>query len=115
MTALPRVTWPSPPIATAPLRRTATMVVPWGSNPWWLSVMALLVVHEVTPGFSLRIPLRLPPSARMSFVVNTGEVLEIKVGINLGRGDVRVAEQLLHAPQISTGFKEMGGERMPEQ
>ena len=30
MTVLPRVTWPSPPMATAPLRRTARMVVPCG-------------------------------------------------------------------------------------
>src|SRR4051812_43989473 len=42
MTVLPRVTWPSPPIATAPLRRTATMVVPWGSNPL-LSDIGLLI------------------------------------------------------------------------
>jgi hypothetical protein len=38
-------------------------------------------------------------------VVNAGEVLEVKVGINLRRGDVSVAEELLHAAKFSTGFK----------
>src|SRR5471030_1820772 len=32
MTVLPRVTWPSPPMAMAPARRTARIVVPCGSN-----------------------------------------------------------------------------------
>jgi len=29
ITVLPRVTWPSPPIATVPSRRTQQIVVPW--------------------------------------------------------------------------------------
>jgi hypothetical protein len=40
---------------------------------------------------------------------------EIKVGIDLGGGDVGVAEQLLDAAQILTRFKKMRRERMPEQ
>jgi hypothetical protein len=43
----------------------------------------------------------------MSFVVDTGEVLEIKMGVNLGRRNIGVAQQLLHATQIPTRFKEM--------
>jgi hypothetical protein len=31
----------------------------------------------------------------MGFVVDTGEVLEIKMGINLGRRNIRMAQQLL--------------------
>jgi hypothetical protein len=41
----------------------------------------------------------------VGFVVDTGEVLEIKMGVNLGRSNIRVAEQLLHPPQIPTRFK----------
>ena len=51
----------------------------------------------------------------MGFVVDTGEVLEIKMGVDLGRGNIRVAQQLLHAAQISTRFKQMRCERVPEQ
>ena len=40
---------------------------------------------------------------------------EIKVGVDLRRGDVGVAEQLLHAAQILTRFKQMRRERMAEQ
>jgi len=32
MTVLPSVTWPSPPTATRPSRRTQRIVVPWGSK-----------------------------------------------------------------------------------
>ncbi len=42
-------------------------------------------------------------------------MLEIKVSVDLRGGDVGVAEQLLHAAKFSTGFKEMRGERVPEQ
>jgi hypothetical protein len=51
----------------------------------------------------------------MSFVVDTGEVLEIKMGVDLRRADVRVSEQLLHAAQIPAGFKEMGSEGVTEK
>ena len=40
---------------------------------------------------------------------------EIKVSVDLRRGDVGVAEQLLDAAQIFTRFKEMRSERVPEQ
>src|SRR4051794_21852591 len=55
------------------------------------------------------------PRAGMSFVVDTGEVLKIKMGVNLGRRNIGVAQQLLHATQIPTRFKEMRCKRMPEQ
>jgi hypothetical protein len=40
-------------------------------------------------------------------IVNAGEVLKVKVGVNLRSGDVGVAEELLHTAQFSTGFKQM--------
>src|SRR4051812_12631654 len=55
------------------------------------------------------------PRAGMGFVVDTGEVLEIKMGVNLGRRNISVAQQLLHAAQIPTRFKNMRCKRMPEQ
>ena len=50
----------------------------------------------------------------MSFVVDTGEVLEIKMRVDLGGRQVRVSQQLLDTAQISTGFKEMRSERVSE-
>ena len=52
---------------------------------------------------------------RVGSVVGAGQVGEIKVGIDLRRGDVGVSEQLLHSAQILTRFKQMRGEGMPEQ
>src|SRR5689334_6023224 len=103
ITVLPRVTWPSPPMATAPLRRTARMVVPCGLK---LSLMT-------RPDLCRR--LRLAFSPRVGSVVGAGQVGEIKMRIDLGRGDVGVPEQLLHAAQILTRFKQMSGERVAEQ
>src|SRR5207342_2793798 len=97
ITVLPSVTWPSPPMATAPLRRTARMVVPCGLKG---SVIECL---------------RFAFSPRMGSVVGAGQVGEIKVGVDLRRGDVGVAQQLLHSAQILTRFKQMRGKRMTEQ
>src|SRR6185437_637166 len=44
-------------------------------------------------------------------VVNAGEVLEAKMGVDLGRGDIGVAQQLLHAAQLRAGLQQMRGER----
>ena len=46
----------------------------------------------------------------MGTVVNAGQVLEVKVGIDLGGRHVGVAEKLLHAAKFTTGFKQMRGE-----
>jgi hypothetical protein len=43
----------------------------------------------------------------MSSVVNTGEVLEIKMSVNLRSGNARVPQQLLHSAKFLTGFKQM--------
>ena len=45
----------------------------------------------------------------MGSVVDAGQMLEIKMSVDLGRGDVRVAQQFLDGTQFSTGFKEMRG------
>src|SRR6185295_9177224 len=51
----------------------------------------------------------------MGSVVGAGQVGEIKVRVDLRGGDVGVTEQLLHAAQILTRFKQMGGEGMTEE
>src|SRR6266850_4061505 len=53
--------------------------------------------------------------SRVGAVVYARQVLEIKMRIDLGGGDIGVAEKFLHAPQITTRFKQMGRERMSEQ
>ena len=51
----------------------------------------------------------------MSPVVYLGEVLEVKVSINLRRRDIRVAQQFLNATQVVARLEQVGGEGMPQQ
>ena len=52
--------------------------------------------------------------ARVSRVIDLGEVLKIKVGVDLSGCDVRVAQQLLNAAKVLAGFEDVGGEGMAE-
>ena len=45
----------------------------------------------------------------MCLIVCAGQMLKIKVRINLGGTDVGMTQKLLDAAQITTGFKQMGG------
>ena len=51
----------------------------------------------------------------MRLIVYAGEVLEIKMSINLGGADVGVAQEFLYGTQVAAGFQQMTGERMAEQ
>ena len=51
---------------------------------------------------------------RMRLIVHAGQVLEIKVGVDLGGADIGVAQEFLHGTQIAAGFQQMAGEGMPE-
>src|ERR1700739_5124386 len=51
----------------------------------------------------------------MGSVVNAGQVLEVKVGIDLGGRDVGVPEQLLHAAQLATRLEQVRGKGMAEE
>jgi hypothetical protein len=51
----------------------------------------------------------------MSFVVYLGEMLEVKVGVDLGGRNVGMAQQLLHSAQVVAGFQQVGSEGMPEE
>lgn len=50
----------------------------------------------------------------MGAVVDRGQVLEVQVGIDLGRGDVGVAEQFLHGAQVAGRLQQMAGEGVPQ-
>src|SRR5579863_9889095 len=109
MTVLPRVTWPSPPRATVPLRRTPRMVVPWGLK----TVRSLMGSYGVVGSAGRRILQAfsgLTARPRVCSVVDAGQVLEIKMGVDLGGGDVGVAEQLLHSAQLPDRFQQVRGE-----
>jgi hypothetical protein len=41
----------------------------------------------------------------MSFVVYLGEMLEVKVRIDLGCGDIGVSQQFLNAAQVMAGLQ----------
>ena len=48
----------------------------------------------------------------MRSFVDAGQVLEVKVGIDLGGRDVGVTEQLLDTAKLLARFQQMGGERV---
>ncbi len=50
----------------------------------------------------------------MGRIVDLGEVLKIKVGVNLSGCYVRVAQQFLYAAQVLAGFEQVRGERVAE-
>ena len=45
----------------------------------------------------------------MRGIVHRGKVLKIKMGIDLGGGEVSMPQQLLHAAQIAARLQHMGG------
>ena len=50
----------------------------------------------------------------MRRVVGLGQMLEIKPGIDLGRGDVGVAQQLLHRAQVAARLQQVTGKRVTQ-
>src|SRR5258708_29342785 len=54
------------------------------------------------------------PRAGMRGVVDLGEVLEVEMGIDLRRGDARVAQHLLDRAQVARGLQHVGCERMAQ-
>src|ERR1700722_9392050 len=51
---------------------------------------------------------------RMGLLVSALQALRGDMGINLCRGQVRVAQQLLHAAQIRPGVQNVRGEAVPQ-
>src|SRR5215469_2635320 len=59
--------------------------------------------------------LSLAASPRVGSVINAGKVLEVKVRVDLGGGDVGVAEQLLHPAQLAARLQQVRSKGVPEQ
>ena len=50
----------------------------------------------------------------MCLVVDLGQMLPVKVSVDLGGADAGVAQQLLHGAQVATGLQHMAGKRVPQ-
>ena len=65
-----------------------------------LTVRGNCMMGKTFTSFFLR-----PPRARMGGIIDLGQMLKIEVGVNLRSGYIGVPKQLLHCPQITTGFE----------
>src|SRR5215831_5554832 len=136
ITVLSSVTCPSPPSTTRPSRRTQRMVVPWNivrlpghvtagwrrfhpgvrrsvgsprSSAACLSPgLRLLVTGDVDAG-------RRASGVRMCPVVHRLELLDAHLGVLLGRGEARVAEQLLDDAHVRAASEKVRRERVAER
>ena len=72
-------------------------------HPIWITIQSTPINHTFKT-------LPLLPRPWMGFVIHLGEVLEIEVGIDLGGGDIGVAEQFLYGAQVVAGFEHVAGE-----
>eukprot|EP01038_Epipyxis_sp_PR26KG_P001029 gene1029-1449_t len=50
----------------------------------------------------------------MGTVIHRCQVLEVQVGVDLCRLDIRVAEQFLHRAQVLGRLQQMAGKRVPQ-
>ena len=50
----------------------------------------------------------------MRLVIDTGEVLEIKVGINLRRAQIGMSQQFLYRAQVVAGFEQVRCKRVAQ-
>lgn len=78
-------------------------------------ILFTLKIHDMLAGFLLfAYPHRMSslPFFRpwMGFIINFSEMLKIEMSVDLRRADITMPQQLLHRPQVLTGFKQMTGE-----
>ena len=50
----------------------------------------------------------------MCLVVHLGQVLEVEVGVNLGRTDVRVAQHFLDTSEVAARLQQVGRKAVPQ-
>src|SRR5690348_9661602 len=65
-----------------------------------------------------RPPLATPPlplRSRMRAVVHLGEVLEVEMGVDLGRPDVGMSQKFLDGAEVARGFQQVRGAGVPQQ
>ncbi|NHH99218.1 hypothetical protein OJHNALOF_00208 [Oceanimonas sp. MB9] len=53
-----------------------------------------------------------PLGARVGLIIGVGQMLKIEVGVDLGGGQIGMAQQFLHRAQVAAGLQHMGGERV---
>src|SRR6266699_6389612 len=98
----------------APLRRTPRIVVPWGLKSEF-SLMGLTSHGAPRRSPCIAQASALAARARVGSVVDAGEVLEVKVGVDLGARDIGVTQELLDAAQLPARLEQVRGEGVPEQ
>src|SRR5437899_2634541 len=87
------VTWPSPPRATCPSRRTHRIVV--------LRMPLIAVIVSSRP--------------RVGLVVHLLETLHRRMSIHLRGAERGVTQQLLDGPQVGAGVEQMRSERVAQR
>ena len=50
----------------------------------------------------------------MGLVIDGGKSLKVQVGVDLGSGNLGMAQQLLNRPKVPTTLQEMAGKGVPE-
>jgi hypothetical protein len=50
----------------------------------------------------------------MGCIIDPGQVLEIKMSVNLSSADTGVPKHFLHCPQIAARLQQVGRERVPQ-
>ena len=50
----------------------------------------------------------------VTLVINPGQMLKIKMSIDLGRGNVGMAQKFLYGTKVTTGFKHVAGKGVSE-
>jgi len=51
----------------------------------------------------------------VTLVINPRQMLKIKMSIDLGRGNVGMAQKFLYGTKVTTGFKHVAGKRVSQQ
>jgi len=57
---------------------------------------------------------RLGPGAGVCLVKHSRKVLMVQVGVDLCGGDLGVAQELLHGPEVSAALQEVRGKRVSQ-
>jgi hypothetical protein len=91
-------------------------VAPYGKDGRPIDTIWIMIRHAdvMGPKAALSSATSPPPGARMSRVVDLGQMLKIQMCIDLGRADVGVSQEFLDAAQIGARFQQVARERVTE-
>ncbi len=95
-------------LTTCPRAYPDPCPVPGASVPGWPRTCGYVetgwILHKVRWYLILGIQ-ALAPRPWVRLVVDLGQVLEVKVGVDLGGADVGVTQEFLHGAQVAGGFQ----------